>query len=201
MARKIAGPVKDARKKAFAFFDQGKMPADPEVKALGLTHPTRWSYFSDWQKESQKPGYSAEKIDEIVETTSPPVIDEVSTRKGKKPALLIDETKRGVHSVEEAETEETEIHSVQPETERKTDLVDGKGTPIPMLPDFIAGQGISIRVEISAKSLHYYEIAATTATVAGDGNLSIGDFIDDCIEDFFRGRGQSLGLIKLSKEE
>ncbi|MBW2559610.1 MAG: hypothetical protein JRE40_02020 [Deltaproteobacteria bacterium] len=38
------------KQKAFKLFDQGKSPTDPEVKALKLTHPTRWQYFKEWKK-------------------------------------------------------------------------------------------------------------------------------------------------------
>lgn len=44
MARKIA------RDLAFEFFEQGKRPSDPEIKALGLKPKTTYNYFQEWKK-------------------------------------------------------------------------------------------------------------------------------------------------------
>lgn len=35
---------------AFALFDQGKRPSDPEVKALGLKSKSTYNYFQEWKK-------------------------------------------------------------------------------------------------------------------------------------------------------
>lgn len=38
------------KEKAFALFDQGKRPSDPEVKSLGLKPKTRYNYYQLWKK-------------------------------------------------------------------------------------------------------------------------------------------------------
>lgn len=72
---------------------------------------------------------------------------------------------------------------------------EGEGPPT--IPELVKGGGIPIKAEVSVKTLAYFQIAAS---IAGD-NLSLGDFIDTVTEDFFRGRGQSLGLVKLNPEK
>jgi len=43
--------VDTARATAFALFDEGKRPGDPEVKALKLKSQTRYNYYLEWQKD------------------------------------------------------------------------------------------------------------------------------------------------------
>lgn len=38
---------------AFALFDKGKRPSDPEVKGLGLKPKSRYNYFQEWKKLSE----------------------------------------------------------------------------------------------------------------------------------------------------
>lgn len=39
-----------AKELAFALFDQGKRPSDPEVEALGLKRKSTYNYFQGWKK-------------------------------------------------------------------------------------------------------------------------------------------------------
>ena len=67
----------------------------------------------------------------------------------------------------------------------------------PVIPTLVKGGGVPIRAEVSIGTLAYWEIAKTAA-----GNtLPLGDFLDICVRDFFEGRGQSLGLVKLNPGE
>ena len=60
-----------------------------------------------------------------------------------------------------------------------------------LIPEEVVGRGIPFQVTLSVKTLAYYQIASTM-----NPSLSLGDFLDDCVDDTFRGRGLSLGLIK-----
>jgi len=60
----------------------------------------------------------------------------------------------------------------------------------------VAGQGLTFQIAISTKTLQLYQIAASMS----EDELTIGDFVDTCVEDFFRGRGFDLGLIKIGGE-
>ena len=46
--------VDTARATAFALFDEGKRPGDPEVKALGLKRKSTYNYFQDWKRAHPK---------------------------------------------------------------------------------------------------------------------------------------------------
>ncbi len=62
----------------------------------------------------------------------------------------------------------------------------------------VAEDGIKCTVLLSLQTLTLYSIAKSTqAQISenGDGELSMGDFLDTCAEDFFRVRGKKLGLI------
>ena len=64
----------------------------------------------------------------------------------------------------------------------------------------ITDDGIKCVVFLSLQTLALFRIAATTqAQFDREEELSLGDFIDTCAEDFFRVRGKKLGLI--SSEE
>jgi len=41
--------TKDKREQAFAFFNQGKRPSDPEVKELGVKNETLCRYLRLWE--------------------------------------------------------------------------------------------------------------------------------------------------------
>lgn len=43
--------AESAKKQAFALFDQGKRPKDPEVKALRIKPKSTYSYFQEWKKK------------------------------------------------------------------------------------------------------------------------------------------------------
>lgn len=73
---------------------------------------------------------------------------------------------------------------------------EGEGKVLEV-PSLVKGGGIAVRTELSIKTLAYYQMAAT---VAGN-NLSLGDFLDYVTEDFFAGRGESLGLVKLNPKK
>lgn len=67
----------------------------------------------------------------------------------------------------------------------------GDGSYRALIPEEVIGKGIPFKVTLSVRTLAYYQIASTI-----NSRLSLGDFIDDCVQDTFEGRGLSLGLIK-----
>ena len=61
-----------------------------------------------------------------------------------------------------------------------------------LIPQEVMGKGIPFEVTLSVKTVAYYQIASTI-----DPDLTMGDFIDHCVEDTFVGRGLTLGLVKI----
>ena len=59
----------------------------------------------------------------------------------------------------------------------------------------IADDGIKCVVFLSLQTLTLFRIAASTQAQYDNGDLTLGDFLDTCAEDFFRVRGKKLGLI------
>lgn len=44
--------AKSKKEQAFALFDQGRRPSDPEVKELGVKKETLYRYFTYWKSEN-----------------------------------------------------------------------------------------------------------------------------------------------------
>ena len=74
---------------------------------------------------------------------------------------------------------------------------DGKEEPKNRPRAGIIGEGLLVQVRISVKTLALYEFAHNLQTE----EMSLGDFIDACVEDVYRGRGKDLGIISLKGEE
>ncbi|KKM85323.1 hypothetical protein LCGC14_1290110, partial [marine sediment metagenome] len=76
---------------------------------------------------------------------------------------------------------------------------DGKPMgPEQKIATTVVEDGIKCTVLLSLRTLTLYSIAKSTqAQVSqnGDGELSMGDFLDTCAADFFKVRGKKLGLI------
>jgi hypothetical protein len=49
-AAETTGRRNSIKEKVFQFFDEGKRPGDPEVKALGLKPNTSYRYYQEWKK-------------------------------------------------------------------------------------------------------------------------------------------------------
>jgi len=168
--KKVKARDSASKKLLLRLFEEGKVPTDPEVKELGYKATTVHGYYSRWKSDKG----------EVTKSTKL----ETPLSKGEIMGG-IDETKKSPPS-EGKETEEAE------------EAEEGEGK-VPEVPSLVKGGGIAVKIELSIKTLAYYQLAAT---VAGN-NLSLGDFLDDVTEDFFSGRGESLGLVKLNpkKEE
>lgn len=157
--------------KAFSLFDEGKTSSSPEVKALKLKGSTRYTYYDTWKKERGMSPNS--KVTPAERKLKSKVINELEM------VDLSPEDKK--EELEEGEVEEGEKH-------------EGKGDGKKGPPIMVAGQGLTFAITISTKTLALYQIAAS----GQDGDLTLGDFIDTCVEDTYRGRGLDIGLVKLA---
>ncbi len=200
--------TKSKRQQAFALFEQGFVPGSDEVKAIkGLKSNTRWTYYTQWRKikgiKTVGQGTSAvtastvEKVAPISEKPPPkPPTPPPTPEDGEAPAAGDREEKK-----EEEEDgfglADGEEGAPATGTEEKTAAVSER-TPKGGEPQYksVAGQGLLIQAKISVKTMMLYEIAAG---MTKDGPLLLGDFIDTCVEDTFRGRGKDLGLVELQE--
>lgn len=95
-------------------------------------------------------------------------------------------------TIKEEPPEETkEQAELKPEIELGLDEND-----IQSVSADVVGFGLPIRVQLSIKTLALYQIAKSRAK---DG-LNLGNFLDDCCADYFRGRGVDLGLVELKSD-
>jgi len=193
------------KNKAFVLFRAGKGPSSPEVKALGIKASTRYHYHSEWKSLGRPDHYPYKP-----KVAKPTAGLHVTTLGGERIGG-IDETTRRFEAEEEKPAEE--LAEELPEEELPKDETEGieetqeeaktEGRVLPLVTGEkpkegtisadVVGLGIPISINISIKTLALYQIAASSS----GNNLDIGDFLDDCVADFFRGRGLDLGLVKL----
>lgn len=198
------------RDTAFALFCQGKTPSSPEIKALGLAPDTRYNYLTSWRnlgkpdhyphvsrtqrKKEQKKGGVAkptmleggESVGGYEEPSVEDIADEIPKIESKTPET---EAKREP----ELETQETEASVATSELPVKPKYGDDH-KELTAIPEEVVGAGLRIEVTVSLKTLAFFEIVHTI-----DPHLSLGDFIDDCVVDFFRGRGKDFGLLEIKE--
>lgn len=62
------------------------------------------------------------------------------------------------------------------------------------IPTNLRTQGLRTTVELSLKTLNIYYLVANTV----EDELTLGDFLDHCAEDYLKGRGMDLGLINIA---
>lgn len=194
------GKAKVTRKdKAYKLFSEGYEPSSPEVKALGLSKSSRYSYYSKWKTEGQPA----------------PVIEEKSKGTEKEAKLTV-KAKTGlpggetIAPISEPFVEESKGREEEPsptdegieEGEEKPKRAGKEGVEVPSdskkkIPTSIVGEGLRVTVSLSVQTLALYQIAANAqAQHDGEEELTMGDFLDTCAEDFFRVRGKKLGLIQ-----
>lgn len=166
--------------RAFVLFNEGKLPISPEVKALGLKGATRYNYYYAWQKQQGIPTSSSEgkekgKVISELEMVVP--VEEKVKENGDK-----------VNVVEDEGEDEGEPETHEPEEKKEGKPGDGKRPPM-----LVAGQGHTYVITISTKTVMFYQFAASQI---GE-ELNLGDFIDVCVEDTYKGRGLDLGLVKI----
>lgn len=187
---------------AFILFDEGKTPTSLEVKALKLKGSTRYNYYYDWQKSkgitrsssgSASGAKGSGKAISELEMVIPKEVSEseeeeqgVGESKGEEPG--VSEAEEGESEPEDEEEGRPDELDKKPEKKEKPSD-NGKKSP----PGMVAGQGLTFGITISTKTLMLYQIAASHQT----DELTLGDFIDTCVEDTYRGRGLDLGLVKI----
>jgi len=188
---------KTGKESAYQLFNEGKAVSSPEVKALGLKASTRYSYHTMWKKAG-KPASAPGTASPVREAGK----QEIKSPARGKTALIEGETIKAISEVAEkkskkldekpSETDEPEEKSEEKSREAG-DEPKGEKDDMGKLPSSIVGEGLTATVHISVKTLALYQIAAQ---MQGD-SLSLGDFLDACVEDTFRGRSKDLGIINL----
>jgi hypothetical protein len=111
------------------------------------------------------------------------------------PKLEAKEEKESEEELEEEPEGEEKIEAEKSEGEKAKPRIElaTKEDIENTIPEKVVGEGLPIRVAISIKTLALYQYMRAKS---GD-SLELGDFIDDCVADVFRGRGFDLGLVKL----
>lgn len=171
------------KRAAFALFGEGKTATSPEVKVLKLKGQTRANYYLLWKKgrEAKSPAAPSSEtaggIDETKQKQEAPIEEAEEAAPEKTNARV-----EGIGTVSEvAIPKEKEEKPEEPERRIATTITD---------------EGIKCIVFLSLQTLALFRIASTTQAQFDNGEeLSLGDFLDTCAEDFFRVRGKKLGLI------
>jgi len=171
---------------AFALFDEGKVPLSPELKALGLKGSTRYNYYYEWQKQGGTPLSSSESKGEG-KVKGGKIISELAMVVPKEKVNEEDEVE-GESEPDENEEELEGSEDKGKSSEAKKPSSDGKKPPT-----MVAGQGLTFGITISTKTLMLFQYAASLQ----EDELTLGDFIDTCVEDYYRGRELDLGLVKI----
>ncbi len=219
--------MKESKKaKAFALFSQGCVPSSPEIKDLRLHSSSRYKYFNEWEKlgkpstttHRDKPSTvssatpSGEIIGAIDETKNksvaqaPKAIEEPTQEEPvpepePEPELWPEDIRaeEAARAAKAAKVPGESIGVVSEVVAPKTK--DGKVVePEQKIATTVAEDGIKCTVLLSLQTLTLYSIAKSTQaqySENGDEELSMGDFLDTCAEDFFSVRGKKLGLINL----
>jgi len=190
--------TKELRDQLFKFFSEGNPPHADKIKALVEKAGSRNLYYAMW-KRLGKPDHVPEKREKIIrggvgeavlpsgetvggiDELTQPVQQVEAPPKPKEPEEGAPETEEEVVG----ETKEPKIELGLDETDKQSVSAD------------VVGFGLPIRVQLSIKTLALYQIAASRS----DDGLSLGDFIDSCAEDYFKGRGVDLGLVELKGGE
>lgn len=185
------GKAKVTRKdKAYKLFSEGFEPSSPEVKALGLSESSRYSYHSKWKAEG-KPAPSAEQ--ESKEAKEKPTVKAKTVLTDGETIGPISETPPEESKGKEEESKGTEQESKGAEEKPKDEKVGIKeGNDKKPLPGSVIGEGLKATVNLSIKTLALYQYAATHHP-----ELTLGDFLDVCAEDAYQGRGVDLGLVRI----
>lgn len=191
MSQKVSKKIK-----AYQLFAQGYEPKSPQVKALKLKYGTVQTYYCSWKSEgSPFPSPPPEEKAADKSKVKPKII------KGKIP-LPGGESIRPLTELElvppKVESDELSVELGEPKVEGSEEKPSGEKVVVPsdgkkQQPKSILAEGLTVTVNISPKTLMLYDLACSMQ----DGELTLGDFIDVCVEDTYRGRGVDLGLVKI----
>lgn len=199
--------IKGSKKeRAYQLFAAGYLPKSADVKALELKAKTVRNYYDLWKKAGRIVAPDGTE-------TSDAFIPKGSKKTFSEADLFIEPA--APESSQEGESVEREPSSVAeiPISESSDDEGDEAGedkaangkisnkgdgsSPAAKgrkLGTMVAGQGLQVAVTLSLKTLTLYQYAASLCTKEA---LTLGDFIDTCVEDYYKGRGLDLGIIKI----
>lgn len=181
------------RDQLFKLFFGKNLPHSDKVKALVPKAGSRNLYYGMW-KRLGKPDHVPEKREKIIRGAG---VGEAVLPSGEAVGGVDEITQPGQQVEAPPKTEEPEEKpegEAEEQTEGKPAIELGLDeTDKQSVSADVIGFGLPIRVQLSIKTLALYQIASSRA----DNGLSLGDFLDDCAADYFRGRGRDLGLIEL----
>lgn len=202
------------KEKAFALFTLHKMPSSPEVKALGIKSSTRWNYHTDWinlgkpspEVSEAELGLVAKAPQKAKQKRAPmsvrlpggatigAYIPEGSEASGRPEAGKVTASEAGGKTEGDKAASDAAAEETKPESAGKPTIQvnHGEDHDHASIPGKIVGTGIPVSVVLSLKSLALFEVAHSISPT-----LTLDKFIDDCIEDFFQGRGKDLGLVEI----
>ena len=186
---------KSKKAQAYQLFAKGFGPTSAEVKSLGLKGGTRSSYFYDWQKAGS-PGSTDSSTEAELIPRAGKVIIESDIQAGPSDETPVNEEEPiDDESIIEDEGTEEQPQDTSEENQPETNGGSGSSTRSngKKLATMVAGKGLTFAVTLSVKTIMLYQIAASTTSE----ELTLGDFIDACVEDTYRGRNLDLGLVKL----
>lgn len=196
MVRKRSGiRGRERQQKLFDLFSSGFTIKSPEVKELQYRPASLRGYYRIWQKRGG--------IIPSPETPAPKTESNVAPPQPKTPAPKVSQRAKlpGGESIEGISDIESQVilETTPPDKPDKPDEEKPKEEK-KEIPTSIIGSGLTATVKISIKTLALYEIARNIYRNANGGeDMALGDFLDICVEDTYRGRGKDLGLINLSK--
>ena len=192
-------------------FSQGVSAQDPRVAALVPRPGTRNMLHGAWKGWGKPEHYHPREKNavpvggHVTEAVLPGGervggIDEVKhpatpLKPEAPPKLEAKEEKESEEELEEEPEGEEKTEAEKPEAEKAKPRIElaTKEDIENTIPEKVVGEGLPIRVAVSIKTLALYQYMRAKS---GD-SLELGDFIDDCVADVFKGRGFDLGLVKL----
>jgi len=204
------------KEKAFNLFDRGFGTASPELKRIIKKYNTRRAYYYEWRVQHNLVNQEVEAEKPETKTKAPAaketkiVKEKVELIHDKQPELeeLWPEDKGGENEDAAGEQEEEPAQpeeEIKAEDEQPTSTIGGakvsaaRDRPLAgskQIPTSIAGDGMVVTLELSVKTFALYQIARTLQRKNFGTELSMGDFVDGCVEDTYVGRGMDLGIIK-----
>ena len=126
--------------KAYILFNKGYVPSSPDVEALGLSEGSRYTYYSNWQAESQPVPSMGEKI----KTKAPaPCLAERQSLPSMKCQL---KSQKGVEEKSKGAEEKPKSEKVGVKE------VDGKKPP----PGRVVGEGLKAIVNVSPECVRKF---------------------------------------------
>ncbi len=218
---------KTKKERAFELFDAGVPLNSPEIKRLQLKGSTKYNYYGEWKKargitdstEEEKDGIRSSGVvgktqllggetiaglnekdrpekQEPVEGPSPAEGETKQPGSEQEPLWAEDLTNEEISSLERIVEEQRASDKEPPEDKPPPDKGKEESSKEKARSSII-GEGLAIQVKISVKSMALFEDARHRIFLNTGEKIMLGDFIDTCIEDFYKGRGMDLGIVQI----